>query len=290
MKAPSLLNLAALLGAFVLGGTVLSAQITVGQFTGSSTIPIDGQSFTPTDLGPDGSGTPPAPGDGLTINSVTFAFTGADQRAAVASVSLYPSPTAIVNFASPLLTSTSFIDSIGNDPNFAYPSRTYIFTGNYVLTAGHTYFAALSASGSIPSTYGTTPGTSTNPYASGHLFHVGIGVPGPTGPTDPGDPVDSETGPIGDPGPTGPTGPGDTGPIGEPGPTGNIVSFSPMLVSSNAGFSVRAAGPLTFTGGPGDAVFYASFSPAAIPEPGTYAVIVGTVVIGLAMWRRKRRR
>ncbi|HOW65555.1 MAG TPA: hypothetical protein P5186_23245 [Candidatus Paceibacterota bacterium] len=128
----------------------LAQTFTVGMTsTPDSYNTIAGQSFTPTILGPDGSGTPPGPSDLVNLMSFTFAFNTTGEI--IVPETLYIVPDSLITSGMSLSTaishaiySTSDYSDINANLSFGgYSTRTFNFTSGVELTAGTTYAALL---------------------------------------------------------------------------------------------------------------------------------------------------
>ncbi|NDJ16206.1 hypothetical protein [Myxacorys almedinensis] len=123
-----------------------ASAFTIGQTssTGNATA-TRGQSFIPSNIGPNGSGTAPSNGT-VPLQSVTFAYIDAASRTA-STLYLYNSVPTFANLTAgvgALLNSDGFSDSIDPDSRFgAFPSRTFFFTGAN-LDVNTTYYALFS--------------------------------------------------------------------------------------------------------------------------------------------------
>jgi hypothetical protein len=128
----------------------LTQTFTVGMTsTPGSYHSVAGQSFTPTILGPDGSGTPPGPSDLVNLMTFTFAFNTSGQifvpeTLYIVPDSLITSGMSLSSAISHAIYNTSDYNDITANPSFGnYSTRTFNFSSGAELTAGTTYAALL---------------------------------------------------------------------------------------------------------------------------------------------------
>ncbi|NDJ16208.1 hypothetical protein [Myxacorys almedinensis] len=149
--------------------TVASA-FTVGQTTASFSLNnVRGQSFTPSNIGPNGTGTPPV--GNVQLSAFTYAYASDVNRTAntLYIYNFLPALADLNTGTGNLYASTGFTDSVGGDSRFnpANPSRTFTFAGAN-LDANTTYYALFSLNQAIRDE------DTTNPY-SGHFEYVDNG-------------------------------------------------------------------------------------------------------------------
>lgn len=145
-----------------------ASALTVAQTSSSNNGSIRGQSFTPNNIGPNGSGIPPGSGTVL-LNSVTFGYESGGSRSAT-SLYIYradslPTSAELSSGTNALFSSiNSFTNSVGNDPAFGLPTRTFNFTGA-LLDVNTTYVALTPIDQSIRISV-----SSPSSYAGGDMF------------------------------------------------------------------------------------------------------------------------
>jgi hypothetical protein len=144
------------------------SAFTIGQFESTRWAGVRGQSFTPNQLGADGSGTLPSRGRAF-LRSFTFAYQSEIDRTATV---LYihdriPDLVDLNNGAGDvLLQSVGYLDSIGIDPRFNFPSRTFIFESSSSLVLSEGYSALFSEGQAIRIS------SDNNPYSGGSRYWV----------------------------------------------------------------------------------------------------------------------